>query len=202
LKNSEVSPPAAKKIRSDEDDVVSLEADEGTSEKDPPTPPTELRLSLEEAFFLSYGLGCFVVKDTDGDGIGVCELWKQCVALSTEFISKYAVYHYLRSKGWVVKSGLKFGGDYLVYSKGPPFCHASYVALVIEEYSDRHNYSWNVLSALNREATAAGKEVLLCYVDCDNALKEEDLDSPNCLPAFTIKEVLFKRWVASEERQS
>ena len=39
----------------------------------------------------------------------------------------YAAYHYYRSLGWVVKGGIKFCVDYLLYKRGPVFQHAEYI---------------------------------------------------------------------------
>ena len=39
----------------------------------------------------------------------------------------YAAYHYYRSLGWVVKGGIKFCVDMLLYKRGPVFHHAEYV---------------------------------------------------------------------------
>jgi hypothetical protein len=44
--------------------------------------------------------------------------------------SRYAAYHHLRSMGWVPKSGVKFGVDFLAYRKGPEFYHSSYSVMV------------------------------------------------------------------------
>lgn len=40
------------------------------------------------------------------------------------FLVNYAIYHHYRSLGWVVKGGIKFCVDYLLYKKGPVFHHA------------------------------------------------------------------------------
>ena len=40
------------------------------------------------------------------------------------FLVHYAAYHYYRSLGWVVKGGIKFCVDYLLYKRGPVFAHA------------------------------------------------------------------------------
>lgn len=40
------------------------------------------------------------------------------------FLVNYVVYHHYRSLGWVVKSGIKFCVDYLLYKRGPIFSHA------------------------------------------------------------------------------
>lgn len=43
------------------------------------------------------------------------------------FLINYIVYHHYRSLGWVVKGGIKFCVDYLLYKRGPVFHHAEYV---------------------------------------------------------------------------
>jgi len=40
------------------------------------------------------------------------------------FLVNYVVYHHYRSLGWVVKGGIKFCVDYLLYKRGPVFTHA------------------------------------------------------------------------------
>ena len=40
------------------------------------------------------------------------------------FIVNYVAYHHYRSLGWIVKSGVKFCVDYLLYKRGPVFDHA------------------------------------------------------------------------------
>lgn len=42
------------------------------------------------------------------------------------FLIHYAVYHHYRALGWVVKGGIKFCVDYLLYKRGPVFHHAEY----------------------------------------------------------------------------
>lgn len=43
------------------------------------------------------------------------------------FLINYVVYHHYRSLGWVVKGGIKFCVDYLLYKRGPVFQHAESV---------------------------------------------------------------------------
>ena len=45
------------------------------------------------------------------------------------FLINYVVYHHYRSLGWVVKGGIKFCVDYLLYKRGPAFSHAEFVPL-------------------------------------------------------------------------
>ncbi|KAJ8894299.1 hypothetical protein PR048_006914 [Dryococelus australis] len=74
-----------------------------------------LHLSLEEAYFLSYGLGCLQVLDPFGNVLSLVDIWKMFREAQRDFVPKYVAYHYLRAKGWIVRSGLKYGGDFSKY---------------------------------------------------------------------------------------
>lgn len=69
-------------------------------------------LLLEEAFFLCYTLECLDIRKENGSVLNVHECWKRFNCLKKDFAYHYAVYHYYRSKDWVVKSGWKYGGEY------------------------------------------------------------------------------------------
>lgn len=69
-------------------------------------------LLLEEAFFLYYTLECLKIHDENGSVISVPECWKQFNGLKENFPFLYAAYHYYRSKGWIVKLGNQYGGNY------------------------------------------------------------------------------------------
>ncbi|XP_047438014.1 tRNA-splicing endonuclease subunit Sen2 isoform X2 [Mugil cephalus] len=87
-----------------------------------------LQLSLEEAFFLVYGLGCLSVY-LHQEPLSVIQLWRKFKSLRPDFVSSYAAYHHYRSRGWVPKTGggAKYGADLMLYRKGPPFYHARQV---------------------------------------------------------------------------
>ena len=51
----------------------------------------------------------------------------QQVRFDNPFLIHYVVYHHYRSLGWVVKGGIKFCVDYLLYKRGPVFTHAEWV---------------------------------------------------------------------------
>lgn len=71
-----------------------------------------LNLTLEEAFFLSFGLGCLQVNDIFGQEMSLTQQWQTFSKVKPNFIESYVCYHHFRAKGWVVKSGYKFGGDF------------------------------------------------------------------------------------------
>jgi len=71
-----------------------------------------LHLSFEETFFLLFGLGCLQIIHFDGSLLDINSAWLYFCKEKSDFLQKYVVYHYYRSKGWVVKPGLKYGGDF------------------------------------------------------------------------------------------
>ena len=56
---------------------------------------------------------------------------EQCLRADNPFLLNYVFYHHYRSLGWVVRSGIKFCVDYLLYKRGPVFHHAECVRLLL-----------------------------------------------------------------------
>lgn len=106
-----------------------------------------LQLTLQEAFFLCWSLRCLSIFERDAVCVDISYpplnfdsqkiepipshlLWTKLLSLSgplrpdNPFIIHYIVYHHFRSLGWVIRGGLKFCVDYLLYKKGPVFSHA------------------------------------------------------------------------------
>lgn len=69
-------------------------------------------LLLEEAFFLCYTLECLEIKDENDTVINIHDCWEKFNDLRINFPFFYAAYHYYRSKGWAVKPGQQYGGDF------------------------------------------------------------------------------------------
>lgn len=80
-----------------------------------------LILFLEEAFFLHHTLRCLAVHSLAGGRLSTEELFAACCAAKPAFVRTYVAYVYLRVQNWVVKGGLKFGGDFREYSAW--LCH-------------------------------------------------------------------------------
>ncbi|XP_032314888.1 tRNA-splicing endonuclease subunit Sen2 isoform X1 [Camelus ferus] len=163
-----------------------------------------LQLSLEEAFFLVYALGCLSVY-YEKEPLTIAKLWKAFTAVQPAFRTTYMAYHYFRSKGWVPKVGLKYGTDLLLYRKGPPFYHASY-SVIVElvdhrfEGCPRRPFSWKSLAALSRVSVNVSKELMLCYLIKPSTMTEKEMESPECMKQIKVQEVILSRWVSSRER--
>ena len=66
-----------------------------------------------KAFYLSFGLGCLsVICEIENKPLTNGELWRKFSKFDADFPFKYAVYHKMRSKGWIIKNGIKYGTDF------------------------------------------------------------------------------------------
>ncbi|XP_018600052.1 tRNA-splicing endonuclease subunit Sen2 isoform X2 [Scleropages formosus] len=83
-----------------------------------------LQLSPEEAFFLVYALGCLSIYYNE-EPLTIANLWEMFCSAQPNFDTTYAAYHYFRSKGWVPKTGVKYGTDFCESPRKricPPLC--------------------------------------------------------------------------------
>lgn len=72
-----------------------------------------LILFLEESFYLHSVIKCLRIVDLiTSNELNTDSLWHQFCCIKKNFILHYVAYAFLRSKNWVVKSGLKFGGNF------------------------------------------------------------------------------------------
>lgn len=188
-----------------------------------------LQLSNEEAFFLVYGLGALRVVDRESNNTipasSLLPLFCQHsyypprpasdpLKPDDQFMLSYAVYHHFRSLGWVVRSGVKFGTDYLLYNRGPVFSHAEFAVVVVPSYG--HSYwaetqerrdhaaqqqgrSWWWLHCVNRVQAQVKKGLVICYVEVPPpAESTEDIGA--LLGHYRVREFLLRRWLANRSR--
>jgi len=178
-----------------------------------------LQLSPEEAFYLVFALGSLSVIDpTIGKPMASGELFNKLRRLSLPhglttlqpddpFLVQYAVYHHFRSLGWVPRSGIKFGVDWLLYVGGPVFSHAEFAVIVLPAYTDpywkAHGHtpqkrSWHWLHSVNRVQSHALKTMVIVYVDIPPPIEDEDPSS--LLRRYKVREFFMKRWLSNRSR--
>ncbi|PIA17989.1 tRNA-intron endonuclease catalytic domain-like protein [Coemansia reversa NRRL 1564] len=161
-----------------------------------------VQLSPFEALFLS-DIGCLEALDVSHEN--KCLLHTELYSLlytchkSDDFDLKYAAYYYYRAKGWVVRSGLKFGSDFLLYGKGGPARSHSQYSVVVRKLEQQQSEdtadlteSWQHMFGLSRVCTQVRKSLIICYVN-SYVLKHQDSILPD-LYQFEIQEYLFKRF--------
>lgn len=93
---------------------------------------TQLELSPLEALYLMEKQ-LLKVKDLRGKSISKKRLFEIAKKSHRRFNDLYLVYKDLREKGYVVRPGLKFGGDFAVYLMGPGIDHAPFIVHVIPQ---------------------------------------------------------------------
>lgn len=212
------------------------EEDEEAQEAPEPEEPVNqehLQLSLSEAFYLSYALGALKVIDlasqkTIGDNQALLLHFRQKSyfppAIATDlrpddpFLLSYVVYHHFRSLGWVVREGIKFAVDYLLYDRGPVFTHATFAIMIVPSYTDSYWYatpersrevekkmarkSWHWLQCANRVQGNVVKTLILVYVDVPSPAvgQEPEKDIGQMLQRYKIREFALRRWSANRNR--
>ena len=97
---------------------------------DPYPVDKHLQLTSEEATYLIMEQDVLQVSSPGGSPVDTETLWTHFLSTNNRFVEKYTAYRYYRSKGWVPKSGLKFGVDFLLYKRGPSFYHSSNAVVV------------------------------------------------------------------------
>ena len=201
-----------------------------------------LQLTTEEAFFLHYGLGVLDIYDADSRTkiatSPLLSLFRRSSYFPVQpaaavakpddnFMINYTVYHHFRSLGWVVRGGVKFGVDYLLYNRGPVFSHAEFAVMILPSYSDpywksgekdeeypegRKRYTeerlrqrgmWSWLHAVNRVNAQVKKTLVLVYVDVPAPLAEGEeakMGIDEVFARYGLREVVLRRWVSNRSR--
>lgn len=90
------------------------------------------------------------------------EILKFAETTYENFHFKYRIYEELRNLGYIVRPGMKFGSDFIVYRKGPGIDHSEYVVHV--EDSETEIKAINVVRA-GRLATSVRKTYLIGITD-------------------------------------
>ncbi|KAG0023670.1 hypothetical protein BGZ80_008584 [Entomortierella chlamydospora] len=149
------------------------------------------------------------------------------ISAGNPFIVRYVVYHYYRSQGWIVKDGLKYGADFLLYQKGLVFGHSQYAVQVVP-FNDINNnessplyktfkhvsisptpglcsqhqaLSWQWLLTLNRVIAQVQKTVILCHVGLPGTATKRQLSHPRtALPLYKVTEIGVKRFIPERNR--
>ena len=82
------------------------------------------------------------------------------------FWTRYRVYRELRTRGYTLKTALKFGADFRVYRRGVKMGedHAKWVLFCTDE---NDGLTWRQFSAMNRVANSTRKHLLVGVVDDD-----------------------------------
>ncbi|USN45776.1 MAG: tRNA-intron lyase [Candidatus Woesearchaeota archaeon] len=122
-----------------------------------------LHFSLNEALFL-LEKGRATVLDGRRQVLDKQIFIKRAERIEPNFFVRYAVYRDMRGRGYIVKTALKFGGDFRVYDRGvkPGDDHARWILYPVSEGSV---LTWHEFAAKNRVAHSTKKRLLIGVVD-------------------------------------
>ena len=123
----------------------------------------ELQLSPMEALYLQEkGKIEIMDKTSNGKILSVDEMWER--VQNKGLLYKYLVYRDLRNRGYIVKTGFKYGSEFRLYERGksPGDGHSDYVVKVVTE---EQNISISNFSSYVRVAHGVKKKLLMAVVD-------------------------------------
>lgn len=191
----------------------------------PPPLPWIVRMNADEAFFCAYALGALRLAVL---GVGDAparfvdspnELWTLMTRQRPDFPLLYVAYHHFRARGWIPRTGLQYGADYVIYHAHPGRAHSELVTLVaLEDESggreaaagtpgadgsataspalpavSARRLAWRDVQVTNRLAAQVSKRLLLTTVFLPRGT--HGLASPACLESAAVRETLVRRWV-------
>ena len=123
----------------------------------------KLQLSLLEAAFL-LERGKIKLYDLRNKELTFEQFIRKAKRLEPRFWIRYCVFKDLRTRGYIVKTALKFGADFRVYDRGikPGEAHAKWIVFAVHE---GETLTWHEFAAKNRVAHSTKKRLLIAVVD-------------------------------------
>jgi len=123
----------------------------------------KLKLSLLEAGYL-HTIEKITVTNERGAPLSIEQIERKGAKRDKRFGVRLAVFSDLRKRGYVVKTGLKYGAEFVVYERGtkPGEDHSKWVVYPVHE---REHFGWHDFSAKNRVAHTTQKRLLIAIVD-------------------------------------
>ena len=153
-----------------------------------------LILSPCEAMYL-IEMGALVLVQPDLKQV-CCrsDLFKLWLNHDTGFSEKYVIYKHFRDKKYTVRSGIKYGGDFMLYTGDPNTTHAAYIVKVMTTQEPL----WMDVNALRRVSESVAKECVLSYVNFSHT---DDRNNPDCVKSAIVSHILLKRWIPERDRE-
>ncbi|MBS3060657.1 MAG: tRNA-intron lyase [DPANN group archaeon] len=125
---------------------------------------TTLLLAPEEALYLKEKRKEFNIENSKGKSQGYDDLLKTFMKTDKNFGNKYIVFRDLKDRGFVAKTGFKYGSDYRIYSRGdkPGKGHAIWLVQVRPEES---KCDFSLVSRSVRLAQNVRKKMIYALLD-------------------------------------
>ncbi|MDR2944094.1 MAG: tRNA-intron lyase [Methanosarcinales archaeon] len=118
-----------------------------------------LLLSLPEARYLAER-GVLKLSGMDGTSLSTNVFSKNASLIDAEFEAKYTVYQDLKERGFVPKTGFKFGTHFRVYRKAEPSDKIPHSEFLLHVISAGHEFKLPVTSGAVRLANSVRKRMI------------------------------------------
>ena len=160
------------------------------------------QLGAEEFFYLCHALKCISVESVGEKQMSEVELWDHLRCVSEAFPEMYKAYSHLRSKNWVVRSGLQYGTDFVAYRHHPALVHSEFAVVVVPEGAEFGGRCgrlkvWSDLLCALRASGSVAKTLLVLTVSS----RVCELKSPDCVERLVVHERTITRWIAQQCRE-
>ncbi|CAG9464616.1 unnamed protein product [Pedinophyceae sp. YPF-701] len=148
--------------------------------------------------------------------LGSQELLQYFVHRDPHFCLRMAAYRHFRAEGWIVRSGVLYGADFVLYPAHPRSSHSSYTVIVprpdealeggaCAATSALSIQNWSALQASSRVSQQVGKRLLLAFVShpsphgdvppgCDPL--PAAVDGERFVSEAAVDQVVYQRWSA------
>jgi len=139
-----------------------------------------LELSLVEAMHLQEREELSIVKD--GEEVSRDEVFKIFSEKDEEFDHKYAVYSNLRERGYIVKTGFKFGTHFRVYPRGVnpykegPKEDREHTKWIVHAVPENYTQNYQEMSRAVRLAQNIRAKMLWAVVDSERQVTYYQVD--------------------------
>eukprot|EP00298_Acanthocystis_sp_HF-20_P007683 c17218_g1_i1.p1 GENE.c17218_g1_i1~~c17218_g1_i1.p1 ORF type:complete len:228 (+),score=69.44 c17218_g1_i1:24-707(+) len=150
-----------------------------------------LQLSLEEAFFLHSKIKVLSIYEINSNNeqifFDINKLWTTFLSVDPQFPLSYSTYQHFKQKGWIVRSGLKYGVDFVLYRTSPINEHAECCVMIADanpeltKLPQKRNIDWSLVQNLNRLSTLVAKYLVISYV----LFPSSSFNSIDCLSSFS-----------------
>ncbi|GAU98485.1 hypothetical protein RvY_09624 [Ramazzottius varieornatus] len=148
-------------------------------------------LNLFEAYFLNFICNSLEIWDgVSSIRISRQNLMHTFTERDSHFPYMFAVYAHLKRKRYTIKSGLKFGTDFVLYEYGPAVTHSLYAVHVL--IPGIRDSGLAAIDAMQRASNSVKKDLLLVRVNSEG-VSDDELMKPDCFAKMSVMEIIVRR---------
>lgn len=180
--------------------LLTLEENDGNVESDhnEELNVEHLQLTLVEAYYCAFINKCLLIEGTRGGVLSDAqETWALFSRIHYRFPMLMVAYCRYRSAGWIPRSGVKYGVDWVLYPASlKTHSHAPYciiLAFGTASKQARIDRSWTALQNRTRLSKSVAKNLVIANVHVENELTVSSIQ--DAFRNVQISEITVDRWL-------